>query len=91
MVVITICDLFVFGCIATPLCIMPLYNVYRHAGLMFGERVRYFRLKNSLRLFEKTKALLDAKGIEPTAVPLRILLPLLEGASLEDNQSLADK
>lgn len=60
-------------------------------GLLFGERVRYFRLKNSLRLFEKTKALLDAKGIEPTAVPLRILLPLLEGASLEDNQSLADK
>ena len=60
-------------------------------GLLFGERVRMYRLKNSLRLFKKTKTMLDDAGIEPTAVPLRTLLPLLEGASLEDNESLSDK
>lgn len=60
-------------------------------GLLFADRVRMYRLKNSLRMLKKAKGMLDAAGIEPTAVPLRTLLPLLEGASLEDNESLSDK
>ena len=61
------------------------------AGLILKENVRFYRLKNQLRILRKAQDMLNEAGIEPNAVPLRTLLPLLEGASLEDDESLGDK
>ena len=59
-------------------------------GLLLQDRVRVYRLKNQLRMLGKVQAMLK-DGDEIHAVPLRTLLPLLEGASLEDNDELSNK
>lgn len=61
------------------------------AGLLLKEKVRLCRLKNQLRILGKAQDMLREAGLEPNAVPLRTLLPLLEGSSLEDDESLSSK
>lgn len=36
-------------------------------------------------MLEELKSMCDEAGIEPTKVPLKTLVPLLEGASLEED------
>ena len=60
-------------------------------GFMLQDNVRYYRLKNQLKILSQAKQLLAEAGLEPKAIPLRTLLPLLEGASLEDNGFLSSK
>lgn len=60
-------------------------------GLMLQDQVKLYRFKNQVRILTKAKKYLEENKIEPKSIPLRTLLPLLEGASLEDNDYLADK
>ena len=60
-------------------------------GFMLQDNVRYYRLKNQLKILSQAKQLLAEAGLEPKAIPLRTLLPLLEGAALEDNDFLSSK
>lgn len=60
------------------------------AGLMLKDSVQYYRFKRRVRFFQQTqKALADA-GIKPTHVPLKILLPIIENASNEEDDNLQD-
>lgn len=62
-------------------------------GLIIGEKVRLLRLKSSIKTFKRAKEiLLEAGYSEPKPVDLKTLVPLLEGCSLEDEDSeLIDK
>ncbi|MDF7810915.1 Abi-alpha family protein [Hymenobacter sp. YC55] len=60
-------------------------------GLMLGERVRLFRLQNQFKLFRAAQQMLTVAGIEPKQVNLKLLLPLMEGASVEEDEVLATK
>ncbi len=60
-------------------------------GTMIAERGRIYRLQNTFNVFQKAKAMAAEAGFDPQQVNLKTLLPLLEGASLEDNPSLSDK
>ena len=60
-------------------------------GLMLQDQVKLYRFKNQYKILTKAKKFLEDKNIEPKPIPLRTLIPLLEGASLEDNDYLADK
>lgn len=60
-------------------------------GQLIGDYIRYFRFKSTLSIFQKAKENLERKGIEPKAVPLKILVPLLDGASLERDDDLQEK
>ncbi len=60
-------------------------------GLLLQDRARVYRLKNQLRMLGKVQDMLQKAGMEVRAVPLRMLLPLLEGAALEDNENLSGK
>jgi hypothetical protein len=60
-------------------------------GLMLGDKARVYRLKNLLSVIAKTDELLRAKSIDPHSVPLRTLLPIIEGASMEDDEALSRK
>jgi hypothetical protein len=64
---------------------------FEELGLLLQDRARVYRLKNQLRMLDKVQAMLHRAGTEVSAVPLRILLPLLEGAALEDDEGLSDK
>jgi hypothetical protein len=60
-------------------------------GFMLKDKMRYYRLKNQIRILNKAQTFIHEAGLNPKAVPLRTLIPLLEGASLEDDELLANK
>lgn len=60
---------------------------------IFEDRLRYMRWERQLRLMQRSEQVLKELGLAvPTrAVPLKIAIPLLQGASLEDNDELQDR
>jgi hypothetical protein len=65
--------------------------VLSEAGLYVAEKIRFVRFQNSLRVLERASQLLANYGINPKAVDLKLLVPILEGAGLEDNDDLIEK
>jgi Abortive infection alpha len=60
-------------------------------GLTLKDHVRVFRLKRQIRLFSRVKEMLAESSIEPGRVPLKLLLPMVENASIEENDDLQDR
>jgi len=60
-------------------------------GGMWQDAVKVRRFERQLKLFTKVQRLLDEAGIEPQRVSDKISIPLLNNASLEDDESLQDK
>jgi len=59
-------------------------------GLLMADTIKVYRVKNWLKVAEKTQALLGKAKLPPTAVPPRLFLPILEAASLENDESLQE-
>lgn len=59
-------------------------------GLLVADQVKVYRLRRLIRTVTKTLSLCENAGIDPKSVPLRTLVPLLDGASLEEDESLQD-
>jgi hypothetical protein len=49
---------------------------------------RPYRIRLSLKMFQKTQRMLESAGITPQAVPPRLFLPIVESASIEDDEDL---
>jgi hypothetical protein len=49
---------------------------------------RPYRIRLSLKMFQKTQRMLEEAGIKPKAVPPRLFLPIVESASIEDDEDL---
>src|SRR5437868_13790337 len=49
---------------------------------------RPYRIKLSLKMFQKTQRMLEEAGITPQAVPPRLFLPTLDAASIENDEDL---
>jgi hypothetical protein len=62
--------------------------MFEEFGAMLGDKVRVHRVKNLIRTFQETERLLSEAGLQANAVPLRLLLPIIESSSVEDNESL---
>jgi len=60
-------------------------------GLLLQDKVRIYRFGNQLKILAKAQKMLDDAGVSPTSVPLRTLLPILEGAALEEEDDLSTK
>jgi len=60
-------------------------------GLLLQDKVRIYRFRNQLKMLAKAQKMLDDAGVSPTSVPLKTLLPLLEGAALEEEDDLSTK
>ena len=59
-------------------------------GLGLGDAARVYRFKRAVQLLEKVKRIASDAGFEPRAVSPRLLLPILDASSLEDNDDLHD-
>jgi len=59
---------------------------------IFEDKLKYMRWERQLRLMQRAEQLLRETGLnEPTrAIPLKLAVPLLEAASLEDDDYLQD-
>ena len=55
---------------------------------MWRDQVRLYRYERQLKLIEKAEKMAQNAGFIPKAVPPKILFPLLEGASMEDDEDL---
>lgn len=59
-------------------------------GEMFADKIRFRRWKNQIRLLNKATEYAKEAGIDPDAINLTILTPLIEKAGNEENESMAD-
>lgn len=57
-------------------------------GLIFGDRARAYRLRNLVATAEKARKILQQAALEEKPVPPRLLLPIIENSSVEDDDSL---
>ncbi len=57
---------------------------------MWRDQIRIYRYGRQLKLLEKAERMAQEAGFTPQAVPPKILFPLLEGASFEENENLHD-
>lgn len=56
-----------------------------------AQEFRYFRWKRGLKIAAKAAAHLQEVGREAQPVPLKVLVPVLEAGSLEDDEGMADR
>jgi hypothetical protein len=55
---------------------------------MWRDQVRVYRYERQLKCVEKAERMAQEAGFTPQAVPPKILFPLLEGASFEENEDM---
>jgi len=60
-------------------------------GLLFADKVKYYRFKNQVKVLLKAKEYVERHNIAVKEIPLKILVPFLDNASLEDNEDLQEK
>jgi len=63
----------------------------KEIGGLLADKVRYLRFKNRIKILQKAQEFLREKGISPSRVSLKILLPILNEGWLEEEESMRDK
>lgn len=60
---------------------------------IFEDKLKYFRVERQIRYMQRVQELLKLSGLDsPTrAVPLKLAIPLIQGASLEEDNQLQDR
>ncbi len=58
---------------------------------MLGDHVRVYRVKNLVKTAQKTKRILEEAGLHAQEVPGRVLLPILDTCSLENDDDLQER
>ncbi len=60
-------------------------------GLLMADNIRFFRFKNQVKILSKSQEYIARKNISLRQVPVKVLVPLLENASLEEDDELQVK
>ena len=60
-------------------------------GLLLKDKVALWRFKNQVKMVNKASEYCIKNNIKPREIPLKILCPLLEYSSLEEDETLQDK
>ncbi len=60
-------------------------------GQMMGDKVYEYRVRNFVSVMNRVKTLLADNRISPNAVPPRLLLPIADPASVEEDETLQQK
>jgi hypothetical protein len=60
-------------------------------GAALADNFRLFRVKQQIRLLRDAKQLLADEGLDPKAVNLKTLVPLLEAAVLEEDEDMSKR
>lgn len=59
---------------------------------LIADRLAYFRLVQALRLQDKVNAELERRGVkEPCCISPKLLVPLLQGATVEEDEGIHDR
>jgi hypothetical protein len=64
---------------------------FEEVGAILRDNVRVYRVRNLLKTEEKTRRILEDAGFHPKSVPSRLLLPILDTCSIEDDDDLQER
>ena len=59
-------------------------------GKLIALPFKWWNFRASIAIMEKAKKFLDEKGIKPQQVPMKLLAPILEGGSLEQEENMLE-
>jgi hypothetical protein len=65
-------------------------KTFEETGDIIADQVRLRRFKNQITIFEKAQKYLKDKSIDPQKVNLKVLAPLVEFASYEEDENLQE-
>lgn len=57
-------------------------------GHLIGDEIKFRRFKNQVAIFTKAKVFLEQKGVDPKKINLKVLVPLIEYSSLEEEEEI---
>lgn len=60
-------------------------------GQLIADKIRVRRFRNRLRVFQEANWMLRENNIDPQSIDLKSLVPILEGAALEEDDTLRAK
>lgn len=60
-------------------------------GLALRDQVKFVRFKRSVRLLARTKEMFESMRRQPEPIALKVLLPILENGSVEEDDDLQDR
>src|SRR3954466_10827259 len=60
-------------------------------GELIAGHFRYRRFKQGIKQMQKAQQLLADAGLEPAQIPMRTLVPLIEGGSAEDDGPMSER
>lgn len=60
-------------------------------GLLAADRIKLWRFKNQVNVLAKAEAILKKRNLSTRKVSLKVMTPLLEEASIEEESSLQEK
>lgn len=60
-------------------------------GLLMADKIKYYRYKNQVNILIKAKNYVESKRLDVREIPTKILVPLLEQASLEEDEEMQIK
>lgn len=63
----------------------------KELGGLFADQLKWFRLKNQMKILQKAKQYLDEQNIDAQKVPIKTLSKLLEYCSWEEEESIQEK
>jgi hypothetical protein len=64
---------------------------FEETGLLIKDQVTRWRFNNQVRMINKAKAYCEKNHINPKAVSLKLLVPLLDYSGIEENEDMQDK
>jgi hypothetical protein len=63
----------------------------KEGGGILTDQVKFWRWKNQLNIVKKAIVKIEESSLEKQQVPLKVLSPILENSSLEEEESMQDK
>ena len=64
---------------------------FKEIGGIFGDRMRIKRLENQIKILDKANQIMEKNGLKPNQINLKVLVPLIEKSSLEEDEKLQEK
>jgi hypothetical protein len=66
-------------------------NFVLEGGGILSDTVRFWRWKNQINIIKKAKSIVENSKLDKKQVPLKILLPIMENSSLEEEELIQNK
>ncbi|MFH0854147.1 MAG: Abi-alpha family protein [bacterium] len=66
-------------------------NFVIEGGGILADTVRFWRWKNQINIIKKAKIIVENSKLDKKQVPLKILLPIMENSSLEEDEIIQNK